>query len=494
MPEGIHVTNTNVFKFDGVQIINQPYITHGTFHILRIPKGQVAKVIDNNKPKLLEGTHCINSKTFSYHDMESLSQTVIVFNTITRFIIRKGEVGLAWDNNSPVFYEEGVYVKDSPLFKFERCVATSDKVITLGAKKIVTVWDGEVGVSYLRGKLIVLKPDRHLIDSTEHTFQGFLSTQQQCLHLEHVKNEPKKKNEPEGMLVCETKDFVEIGIRSDVFYKICDASLALLVVGKDNIETLVRETAIATLNSIIRSTSLAEIAQNKEIHAKSAKKEEEKGGSAFFDKVHDEFISKLHDTFIEHYGIEVTNIRIESFRIMNSDLATNISTQAFVTAQTETQLANLTGQTEIATAQQRRDAEVSRIKAEGEAIKLKTEVDAKNRDVLESARAEADAQVIRAKAEATAIEVRAQAEAKSILLKAEAESKRAEMLNSTLLGGQIQMYQMYTDMVKASMNGVEKVIYMPSGDTNPMNFFAFQQGVIPGVVATPQQNIARRNQ
>lgn len=106
----------------------------------------------------------------------------------------------------------------------------------------------------------------------------------------------------------------------------------------------------------------------------------------FFDKVHDEFISKLHDTFIEHYGIEITNIRIESFRIINQELANNISKQAFVTAQTETQLANLSGQSEIATAQQRRDAEVARIKAEGEAVRLKTETDAKNRAILESAR------------------------------------------------------------------------------------------------------------
>ena len=55
---------------------------------------------------------------------------------------------------------------------FEKCVSAGDKFITLGAKKIVTVWDGEVGVSYLKGKLVVLKPDRHTIDSTEHTFQG----------------------------------------------------------------------------------------------------------------------------------------------------------------------------------------------------------------------------------------------------------------------------------------------------------------------------------
>jgi hypothetical protein len=61
LPEGTHVTNANVFSFDGVQLINQAYITHGTFHILRIPRGMVARIIDNNKPKLLEGTHCINS-------------------------------------------------------------------------------------------------------------------------------------------------------------------------------------------------------------------------------------------------------------------------------------------------------------------------------------------------------------------------------------------------------------------------------------------------
>jgi len=146
----------------------------------------------------------------------------------------------------------------------------------------------------------------------------------------------------------------------------------------------------------------------------------------------------------------------------------------------------LAGQTEIATASQHRDAEVSRIKAEGDSIRLKTETDAKNRAVLETAKAEADANVIRAKAEATATELRAQAEAKSILLRGEAEAKRAELLANTPLGPQIQMYQMYVDMVKTSLKGVEKVIYMPSEmSNNPLNFWTMQQGVIPGFVPTP---------
>jgi len=382
------------------------------------------------------------------------------------------------------FFEEGDYLKDSPLFTFENCVAASEKLIALGAKKIVTVWDGEVGVSYMKGKLIVLKPDRHLIDSAEHLFQGFLSTQQQCLHLV----DPKYAKD--GILSCETKDFVEIGLKADVFYKIADAEKVLLVVGKENVAQLVRETAVATLNSIIRSTSLAEVAQNKEFAAKSEKnslQEKKETGNApmFFDKVHDEFISKLHDSFMDHYGISITNIRIESFKIMNQELATSISKQAFTTAQTETQLANLAGQTEIATAQMKRDSEVNRIKAEGDSLRLKTDTDAKNRSIMDSAKAEADATVVRAKAEATAVEVRAQAEAKSILLKAEAESKRAEMLSNTPLGGQIQMYQMYAAMVRDSLAGVEKIIYMPTDAmNNPLSFMNLQQGVIPGF--TPQ--------
>lgn len=130
----------------------------------------------------------------------------------------------------------------------------TEKQIQLGSRKIITVFDGEVGVSFAKGKLRVLKPDRHVIESADHIFQGFLSTQQQCLRLF---NEGKEKKELE-FLVCETKDFVEISIKADVFYRIADAEKVLLIVGKDNVTPLVRETAVATLNSIIRSTSLAE--------------------------------------------------------------------------------------------------------------------------------------------------------------------------------------------------------------------------------------------
>jgi len=179
-------------------------------------------------------------------------------------------------------------------------VDVSNKEIVLGSKKIITVYDGEVGVCYDKGKLRVLDPDRHILDSADQVFLGFLSTQQQCLPL--VVQSGKNKYEKDGYLICETKDFVEIGLRADVFYKIEDSSKVLFHVGKDKIEPLVKDTAIATLNSIIRSTSLSQIAQNKEITVEQSKNVQ---APQFYEKLHDEFIGKLREGFLHEFGIDI---------------------------------------------------------------------------------------------------------------------------------------------------------------------------------------------
>jgi len=318
----------------------------------------------------------------------------------------------------------------------------------------------------------------------------------------------KNKYEKDGYLICETKDFVEIGLRADVFYKIEDSSKVLFHVGKDKIEPLVRDTAIATLNSIIRSTSLSQIAQNKEITVEQSKNVQ---APQFYEKLHDEFIGKLREGFLHEFGIDIKNIRIESFKIVNQQLADNISKQAFTTAQTETQLSNLAGQTEIATTQQLREANLSKIKAEGEAIRLKTETDAKNKAKMDSARIDAESLLLladseaksqnfkvqsevnflmkRAEAEAKSLELKAKAESEAILLKAESESKRSEMLSQTTLGGQMALFEMYSNMVKKTMKGVDKVIYLPSEMSgNPFNFYSMENGPFSGF-----QNIMQNN-
>jgi len=284
-------------------------------------------------------------------------------------------------------------------------------------------------------------------------------------------------NMNDDLLQCETKDLVKVGVRADVFYSIPDPLKAISSIRADEIEDLVRETAIATLTNIIRSTALNEIAQSKlpsaiseQMHKKdqaTVMNEQAMGGPSaplFFDKAHDDFLSKLHDDFLSRYGLDIANIRIESFKIMDDELAESISKQALVTAQTENQLANLKGQTEIATAEQHRQAEVQKIAAEADAQSLKVTNDADNSRRIESAKAVAESDRVKvqieAEAAANAAITKAKAEAEAIRLVAEAESKRAHQLSETALGQQQALLAVYSDMVKESNKGIEKIVYM----------------------------------
>lgn len=273
------------------------------------------------------------------------------------------------------------------------------------------------------------------------------------------------------------------------------------------------------MTNILRSTALNDIAQSQN---PSAISEEEvvqaqmqaqamgvKSEALFFDRAHDQFLSKLHDDFKKRFGIEVTNIRIEQFKILDESLANNIAQQVLNTADTQNQLMNLEGQTKIATQEQHRDLVVKQIKAQGDAATRQIELDANLKQteaetLAMQVTAEGEATVVRIKAEgegkATRIranasiadqEAKAQgvklaaeasvasadAEAKGITLRADAESMKATALSTTPLGEKLALLNVYGEVVKSSNNGVDKVVYVDPSTTqggNPFGLLTLQ--------------------
>jgi regulator of protease activity HflC (stomatin/prohibitin superfamily) len=368
------------------------------------------------------------------------------------------------------------------------------------------VHTGLVGVTYDEGALKILTHGRHMIDSATHVFHRFLSTQQKSLRLASVtasekalratgsdkksfsqsrKNADKSKSTDavldldSDLTICETKDLVKVGLRADVFYSIEDPEKCINKIDTDELEDLVRETAVATLTNIIRSTALNEIAQSKQVSAggiaggltvlPSAPGESFEQGpapsmTAFFEKAHDDFLDKLHDDFMFRYGVDIANIRIESFKIMDTELSDQISKHALTTAQIENEMANLEGNSLISTTRERTAAAVKSINATAEAQSLKVTTDAENERKIQAAQAEAESLKIQARAkaeaEAESILTKAKAEAEAIRLKAAAEAERAALLSKTNLGMQEALLRIYSDIVIESNRGVEKVIYM----------------------------------
>jgi regulator of protease activity HflC (stomatin/prohibitin superfamily) len=501
LQQGNYVVASPTFRFEKFIAVEETYIKHGTIHIIQVPKGHLAKVTENVFPKLLpQGVHMVDHPNFHFKGLELLSSPLIKHGTITRFRVNQGEIGLATWQNEAIFVEvPGTYEIDSPDFIYHDAKSVSSKLLQNGNRKVVTVFSGEVGLSYRAGCLDVLLPGRHIIKDADHYFDSFMSTQQVAMRLQDTTNSSPE----DDLIVAETKDFVKVGICADIFYSIADASKTIVRVGKDGIETLVMETAIGTLTNIIRSTALNEIAQSQSVaEAPSMKKSTEDVKTAqatgqpsapfFFDRAHDEFLARLHDDFLDRYGIEITNIRVASCKIMDKELAASISKQALATAQTQNQLANLKGQTEIATAEQDRQARVAQIAAEQEARALQVTTESQNKAQLEKSEAEArskqflvnqesEALIARAKAEAEAIRLKAEAEADGIRTKAKAEAERSELLSKTPLGSQLALLELWSGTVEKSNQGISKVVYcdpsvqLAAGGGNPLSLLGLGQ-------------------
>lgn len=506
--QGVHYIDNHMFKFDGFVKCSEKVIQHGSVHRISVVKGFLAACVQDSKNRLLgEGDHLIESTDFQFIELIDVTKTnCIQHGTITILRVTKGKIALAWKDSDPLFISEpGMYEFDSPDFAFDSFRDAEERLIQLGSKKIIQVQTGQVGVTYDDGLLKILHNGTHEINSPTHIVHRFLSTQEKSIRLATLSAKQRsfqrssrkniKENKADAsfadfedqyndgnmdidsdLTICETKDLVKVGIRADIFYSISDPEKCILKIDTDELEDLVRETAIATLTNIIRSTALNQIAQSKNISAgnvvepvgpaKSGKEayptpvtpvgtpgETNPPPSApmaeFFDKTHDEFMSKLHEDFQLRYGVDISNIRIEAFKIMDNDLSEQISKHALTTAQIENEMANLEGMSLISTQKEKTAAEVKNISALADAEARKTAADAENQRLVDAATAEGEA-----------LRIKATAEAESIKLKAAAEAERAEMIAKTDLGKQEALLSIYSDMVVKANAGVEKIVYL----------------------------------
>jgi hypothetical protein len=83
LSEGIHVRNNGLFQLVSIVDVNKEYINHKTIHIIRVPKGQYAKITENNIPKILKsGFYVVDSNYFVYGGLIDMSAPYICHQTI----------------------------------------------------------------------------------------------------------------------------------------------------------------------------------------------------------------------------------------------------------------------------------------------------------------------------------------------------------------------------------------------------------------------------
>jgi len=326
---------------------------------------------------------------------------------------------------------------------------------------------------YRQGVLQILDTGKvHLVNPTDK-WGGFLSLQQQVISL--------------GEREYDNCDYVPLHIKADVFYEIRDPQKAITRISgsAQDIARYVEECALATLGSIIRGTSLADIATSMQ-HSFAPEKEASgtpAGSEAaprppptapdFQASVHDQFMAALANHMYEDFGVQMNNIRIESLALQDKKMRLQLSEQAATSVQNNSALKNMENRRRLQQAEIEllTSKQAGEIRAQKGAERVEVELESENK----LCRAENNAKVvgIEAAAEAKALEIRVETEARNlerlgrakaeaaalaIKLKGEAEAESAQLLEKTTLGPKLAL----ANVQATAVQGIQKMLYLPN--------------------------------
>lgn len=372
--EGPHVIRHANFKLDKAPVvnINESIISHGNYHILRIPRDKVAKIWLGSTPYLLESRaepYVINDPTFKI-----VSQT----------------------NGKDISYFHDA----------------ASKLIEHGSIKRILPQTGEVAIAYDNGilKTLAASDKPFLVDSPTYLVDGFLKTNRQTLLFpsEETQEERRRKNPKDLDAIAyetfRTSDGLPIGVNLLVAYEIDNPQTVLEKLSKNEIKMHIENIVVAHMLSVIQSCSSADFQMTGK-NAVNDGKDKDKcddifqvpgNATPFFKQLRKDTKQLAND--LQKIGIKLTQLRIEPPKILDPKIANEMAQNSLLNAGARAKASVQDLEYEITRRQALRLAEEQRIQMDRE----------KQNKIIQS-QAEAESIQIRAKAELDAAEMRAKA-------------------------------------------------------------------------------------
>jgi len=269
-----------------------------------------------------------------------------------------------------------------------------------------------------------------IIDSPTHSFDGFLSvslqtflfpseaTKQQTVH-----DNPKASADDRNLKVFQTRDSLRVGVILVVAFKIADPEKAITKLGKDGILPHIENIAFADMGKAIQANTAQEVLFTSQaaINTKEVLTTPAKATT-----IQDEVRRCLaHD--LEDYGIELVRMNIETLKVLDEEIAKQLSRQSVTSADFTTRQAMLVKEYDIKTTQARLDAETKNILVQQHNQAVLAEAQTQ----LDKARREAEAKIIAAEATKKATEFQAELYTKyPVLVEIELARIRADAIKN----------------------------------------------------------------
>jgi len=419
-------------------------------YVLNVPPNKLAKIWSGNVPFLYNtGPHVIHDATFKFspdHGLVDQTDPYINHGSIHILRVPAGMLAKIWIGATPHLLEsrEEPYVFDTALFRLDRKDANNlfysatDDLITHGSTKRVMPRTGQVAITYNNGNLEIIKPSENtystIIKSATHEVRGFLNTNVQ--QLVFPSDEEKKKRHRDNSqisadelnhYVYTTKDNLKICMKLLVSYHIKDPYKTLSQLGENNILSTVENLASVDMGKMVirlssqefmNPYSAAQEVKNKPNPSKSVSLEEESYQPSFWDEIRNGLSDEL-----ANYGIELIRFNIETPFVLDKEIAKKMSEYATLNAEANAKQAIIVKQAQVQKAEAERDAMTKQIEQE----QLNNAVVSKAQAELKAAQLRAEAMLVQTEAEAKAKHIQAETDAKIKALQAEADAKARVM-------------------------------------------------------------------
>ena len=336
-------------------------------HLIRA--GQLGLAMINQNPKFLApGRHTFWSPFDHLLGVVSITDKLITLGNIQIVTINQGELGMSRRNGETILLDPGRYVLEAP-HVFERATEANAQYIELGTYRRITVPVGYVAVAFDIGKQIIIRPEdteSGPFETNSPTFlfdkqTGFQSVQLQVRELDELQ--------------VNTRDGVTITAKGLITYRIHDPRAAFMTV--QDIHEAVKRAAEATLTSLFLNAAIDEIAPpvpQRSTEGNLISLKAESHDDNFNQHIRDAF---LHDFShkVNQWGIELKDLNIEKLEF-DTSVKELLRNRAQARVETATSLANMRSQTDIAMQQAEREKRQAQIQAETEAFVVRTKADA----------------------------------------------------------------------------------------------------------------------
>lgn len=509
------------FLFDQTDAV----ISHGTQHIIRVPQGKYAKVWVGNEPHILmsqDFPFYIDNPVFKLEPNKTggflFDQTDPYISHGTHNILRvpDGQIAKVWNGPQALLLEKGEYYFKDPKFRLVpneyggSFFDATDKLITHGTQKRVIPQTGEVGISYKNGKLDILRPQDsgkpYLIDSATHKVTGFLTTATETLVYPSEATKAQRKKENKNLTpdeinyeVFTTKDSLKVGVQLLIAFSIVDPEKALTnLIDFEGILKHIENLAVTDMGNTIRNHTSQEFLSFNRSNASNKSKDGE--NAAVSNKAANyqvEVIESLTKDLLE-FGIKLVRLSVETPKILDHDIETQMQQVSISSAQANAKEGTMDQNFRIAQRQSEQEAEQKRIALSQQNEQLISEAQArvkaaeldKQAKIMQAEGDKAAAQ-LKAEAEAKTIEVKAEAEAKAIGVKAEA-NRQAMTIQGDAYNHSPALAELEIAKVKAGMLAGAKNVNVTSQEftnmlgRNPLSMFGTNVG--PQVVIDANQN------